>query len=228
MNISGFQKLTLLDYPKKIACIIFTRGCNFRCPYCHNSDLIGNFGEEEIPEEEIFDYLSKRKNLIDGVVVSGGEPTLQPRLKEFIQKIKDLGLLVKLDTNGTNPKILKELIKDNLVDYVAMDIKSVFDDYEEVIGTKGNIENIKKSINILKNSQIEHEFRTTLVKNYHNLFKVEKICNYLGEKEIYYLQKFKMSEYVIDKSLQSFDNLELTLIYETLKEKYPNLMIRGI
>lgn len=228
MNISGFQKLTLLDYPKKIACIIFTRGCNFRCPYCHNSDLIDNSGEEEISEEEIFDYLSKRKNLIDGVVVSGGEPTLQPRLKEFIQKIKDLGLLVKLDTNGTNPKILKELIKDNLVDYVAMDIKSVFDDYEEVIGTKGNIENIKKSINILKNSQIEHEFRTTLVKNYHDLFKVEKICSYLGEKEIYYLQKFKMSEYVIDKSLQSFDNSELTLIYGTLKEKYPNLMIRGI
>lgn len=228
MNISGFQKLTLLDYPKKIACIIFTRGCNFRCPYCHNSDLIDNLGEVQISEEVIFDYLSNRKKLIDGVVISGGEPTLQPKLKEFIQKIKNLGLLVKLDTNGTNPKVLKELIQDNLVDYVAMDVKNIFDNYEEVIGTKGNIENIKKSIDILKNSQIEHEFRTTLIKNYHDLFKVEKICDYLGDMEAYYLQNFKMSEYVVDKSLQSFDNSELILIYETLKKKYPNLMIRGI
>lgn len=227
MKISGFQKLTLLDFPNKIASIIFTQGCNFNCSYCQNSDLIP-LKDGYFKEEEILEYLKKRRNVLDGLVISGGEPTIQKDLIPFIKKVKELGLLVKLDTNGSNPKALEELINNNLVDYVAMDIKNTFTNYHEVIKTNPNIENIKKSIELLKQSNILHEYRTTIVKNFHDINKILNICEYLGEKEIIYLQNFEDSECVLDKSLISFTREELMNIQKIINDKFPNVSIRGL
>lgn len=228
MNISGFQKLTLLDYPGKIAAILFTSGCNFNCSYCQNSALINNFQNNSIKEEEILDYLKKRKKIIDGIVISGGEPTIQKNLKEFIKKIKSLNILVKLDTNGSNPEVLKELIDEKLIDYIAMDIKNDIDNYHEITKVLYDSSKIKKSIDIIKKTNIDHEFRTTVIKNYHNLIGLQKICKYIGKNEKYYLQNFKDSEGVLDKSLESYKDEELRLIYETLKKDYPLIMVRGL
>lgn len=227
MNISGFLKLTLLDYPNKTACMIFTSGCNFNCIYCHNSSLIA-FNKSVINESEIFNYLKKRVGLIDGVVISGGEPTLQKDLIPFIKKIKDLGFLVKLDTNGTNPSILKKLLDQNLVDYIAMDIKHVFTKYSNVIGKNTDILKIKESIDILKNSTIDYEFRTTIVDGYFSLSDIIEIATYLGKNVKYFLQNFKDSEGVVNKDLKPFDKNILLKWQEILRKDFPNLMIREL
>ena len=228
MKISGFQKLTLLDYPGKIACIIFTQGCNYKCSYCQNSLLIPCGNEKLIDEEEVFDYLEKRKNMLDGIVISGGEPTIQRGLVNFIERVKKIGLLVKLDTNGSNPAIIKKLIDEELVDYVAMDIKNVFDEYENVTKCKVNIKNIQDSIKCLQESKIEYEFRTTIIKNIHTVDKILNICKFLGKNQNIYLQNFEQSEYVLDKRLESFSKKELKKIEEEVKNKYPNVIVRGI
>lgn len=227
MNISGFQKLSLLDYPGKLSCIIFTQGCNFKCSFCHNSDLI-NQTQGLISLSEIFDYLNKRQKLLDGVVISGGEPTIQKDLKHFCKQIKSLGLLVKLDTNGSNPKLLQELIDEQLVDYVAMDIKNDFSDYHLIIGKQTNQDKIKKSIELLQTSHIDYEFRTTIMKNYHNFNQIKKICQYLDKKSKYYLQNFKNTESVVDQKLISFKEEELKTIETKLKKEFPNVKVRGI
>ena len=226
--IGGFQKLTLSDYPGNTACIIFTKGCNFNCSYCQNSSLIKINDKDLITEDDIFKYLESRKKLLDGVVISGGEPTNQKNLKELIIKIKNMGFKVKLDTNGSNPNLLEELIKEKLLDYVAMDIKNIFSKYEEVINAKVKIDNIKKSIEILKNSEIDHEFRTTIIKNYHDIPKILKICKYLGKKEKIYLQNFEDSEYVRNKKLKSFTREELIDIQEKVGRSYSNVIVRGL
>lgn len=228
MKISGLQKLTLLDFPTKVAAIIFTQGCNFRCPYCQNSGLIPMEGDYLIDEEEVLGYLQKRKGIIDGLVISGGEPTVQKDLIEFIKKVKDLGFLVKLDTNGSNPKVLKELLDNKLIDYVAMDIKYTLDDYKKVAGLKPLISNLEESIKLIKKSNIEHEFRTTIIKNIHDIDTILNICDYIGKDENYYVQNFEQSEFVVDKTLESFSNDELKLIKETINKKYPNVKVRGI
>ena len=207
MKIAGLQKLTLLDYPSKTACIIFTQGCNFKCSFCQNSELIPLKGN---------------------VVITGGEPTIQKDLKDFIKKIKKLGYLVKLDTNGANYSMLKELIEENLIDYVAMDIKTTFEDYESVIKTKVKIDNIKESIKLLKKTSINHEFRTTIIKNIHDIDKILEICKYLGDSEKYYLQNFEQSEYVVDKTLESFSKEELINIQKIVGEKFPNVIVRNL
>jgi pyruvate formate lyase activating enzyme len=229
MKINGFDKLTLLDYPSKIACIIFTAGCNYNCSFCQNADLIPLTKEGFIKEEEIFAYLNKRHNVIDGIVISGGEPTIQKDLKNFIKKLKEYKILVKLDTNGSNPKILKELINENLIDYVAMDIKNIFDEYSEIIRIPNvKIANIKESINILKNSKIDHEFRTTIMKEYHDFNKIKKICSYLGANEKYYLQNFVLSERVNVQNLTPFSKEELKEIEQKLIKDFPNVKVRGL
>lgn len=229
MTISGIQKLTLLDYPELTSCLIFTQGCNFRCPYCQNSSLILDKNEDgKIDEEEIFAYLEKRKKLIDGICISGGEPLLQKDLEKFIIKVKNKGFKVKLDTNGSNPNKLKKFIDKNLVDYVAMDIKNSFDKYDETIGMKIDIDKVKDSIEILKKSKIDYEFRTTIVKEYHTLQDIENICNYIGKDSKYYLQNYRYCETVIDKSLHGFKEEELLAMKEKLNKKYPNLIVRGI
>jgi pyruvate formate lyase activating enzyme len=226
--IGGFQKLTLSDYPGNTACIIFTKGCNFNCSYCQNSSLIKINDKDLITEDDIFKYLESRKKLLDGVVISGGETTIKKNLKELIIKIKNMGFKVKLDTNGSNPNLLEELIKEKLLDYVAMDIKNIFSKYEEVINAKVKIDNIKKSIEILKNSEIDHEFRTTIIKNYHDIPKILKICKYLGKKEKIYLQNFEDSEYVRNKKLKSFTREELIDIQEKVGRSYSNVIVRGL
>lgn len=227
MNIAGVQKVTLLDYPGKVACEIFTQGCNFECPFCQNSSLIPITNTGEFSEEEIFEYLNLRKNILDGVVITGGEPTVQKDLKSFIKKIKDLGLLVKLDTNGGNPKVLQELIDEDLVDYVAMDIKNIFNKYNITSGKKINLDNIKKSIEILKASKIDYEFRTTIIKEMHSLDDIISICKLVGNAK-YYLQNFEDSENVIDHSLHGFSREELLFIDKYLKDLFPNVEIRAL
>jgi pyruvate formate lyase activating enzyme len=227
MNIAGVQKVTLLDYPGKVACEIFTQGCNFECPFCQNSSLIPITNTGEFSEEEIFEYLNLRKNILDGVVITGGEPTVQKDLKGFIKKIKDLGLLVKLDTNGGNPKVLQELIDEKLVDYVAMDIKNIFNKYNITAGKKINLDNIKKSIEILKASKIDYEFRTTIIKEMHSLDDIINICKLVGNAK-YYLQNFEDSENVIDHSLHGFSREELLFIDKYLKDVFPNVEIRAL
>lgn len=227
MNIAGVQKVTLLDYPGKVACEIFTQGCNFECPFCQNSSLIPITNTGEFSEEEIFEYLNLRKNILDGVVITGGEPTVQKDLKGFIKKIKDLGLLVKLDTNGGNPKVLQELIDEDLVDYVAMDIKNIFNKYNITAGKKINLDNIKKSIEILKASKIDYEFRTTIIKEMHSLDDIVSICKLVGDAK-YYLQNFEDSENVIDHSLHGFSREELLFIDKYLKDLFPNVEIRAL
>lgn len=227
MNIAGVQKVTLLDYPGKVACEIFTQGCNFECPFCQNSSLIPITNTGEFSEEEIFEYLNLRKNILDGVVITGGEPTVQKDLKGFIKKIKNLGLLVKLDTNGGNPKVLQELIDEKLVDYVAMDIKNIFNKYNITAGKKINLDNIKKSIEILKASKIDYEFRTTIIKEMHSLDDIVSICKLVGNAK-YYLQNFEDSENVIDHSLHGFSREELLFIDKYLKDLFPNVEIRAL
>jgi len=230
MVISGMQKLTLLDYPSKTACLLFTQGCNFRCPFCHNSELLDNCNKNElVNEDEIFKYLKKRQGILDGVCISGGEPLLQKDIEEFIQKIKDMGFQVKLDTNGSNPKALQNLIDKKLIDYIAMDIKDDFISYEKAAGIKKiNIDNIKKSIEIVESSNIEYEFRTTIVKEIHDYNHLEKICEYIGPKAKYYIQNYRDCDTILSKGLTGFSEFEINEMLEKLKVTYPNVMIRGI
>ena len=228
MIISGFNKLTLSDYPGKTAAIVFTGGCNFNCSYCQNSSLINIHNEELISEEEIFGYLDKRKNVLDGVVISGGEPTIQKGLKEFIKKIKEKGFLVKLDTNGSNPQVLEDILKEDLIDYVAMDVKNIFTEYELVTKNKVNISNLEKSIRLLKNSNIDYEFRITIIKNYHDVNKLLEICDYLGGNVKIYIQNFEDSEGVRDKELKSFNKDELMEIQKLIGSKYSNVYVRNL
>ncbi|MCI6002119.1 MAG: anaerobic ribonucleoside-triphosphate reductase activating protein [Tenericutes bacterium] len=229
MTINGMQKLTLLDYPGNVACLIFTQGCNFRCPFCHNSGLLDmNNNCEKIDEKEVFKYLEKRKGLLDGVCISGGEPLLQKDIEYFIRKVKDLGYKVKLDTNGSSPKKLKQLIEEGLIDYVAMDIKNDFLNYDKTAGMCTNIDNIKKSIEIIENSNIEYEFRTTIVKQFHDVGKLEKIIQYIGPNARYYIQNYQDCSSVLQRGLDGFDEEELLNIKNTLGVKYPNLVVRGV
>ena len=230
MTISGMQKLTLLDYPGITACLIFTQGCNFRCPFCHNSDLLeDDIKTEIVEEEEVFKYLKKRQGVLDGVCISGGEPLLQPDIESFITKVKDMGFKVKLDTNGSSPSRLKRLLDKGLLDYVAMDIKNDFLDYDKTSGIQMiNIENIKRSISILEESGVEHEFRTTIVKELHNLLGLEEICKYLGPNSKYYIQNYKDCDTVLKKGLSGFNTEELVSIQNKLKLTNPNVVVRGI
>ena len=211
MKIYGIDKFSLLDYPGKVSAIIFLAGCNMNCSYCYNSDLI-RYNESNYSEEEILDFLKSRVGKIDGVVITGGEPTLSEDLPKFIKKIKDMGLLVKLDTNGSNPDMLEELFNKNLIDYVAMDIKTRLTRYSEVTNTNVNIENILKSIKLIKESGIEHEFRTT-VYNIHTEEDLIEIAKIITPSK-YYLQEFMRTEKVFNKFIFSPD--------ESTLEKYVN------
>ena len=176
MKINGFQKLTLLDFPEKMACIVFTAGCNFRCPFCHNASLVTHIDDTLVyREEEIFEYLKKRKGLLEGVCISGGEPLLQPDMEEFIIKVKELGYLVKLDTNGSFPDKLISLVNKGLIDYVAMDIKNCKEKYPLTAGVSNlNIEDIEKSVTFLLGGTVDYEFRTTVATGLHEIEDIEK------------------------------------------------------
>ncbi len=192
MNIAGFQKTSFVDYPDKIAAVIFTKGCNMRCGYCHNKHILGS-DAPTVSESEVLEYLLKRKDMIKGVVITGGEPTLQSDLLEFLQRIKVFGFDIKLDTNGLRPDVLKKVCVSGLVDYIAMDVKASFDKYSDVCGVKIDVETIKESIKIIKESGIKHEFRTTfcpeLTRN-----DVLEISDMIGNEADYYLQQYRPVE----------------------------------
>lgn len=219
MNIiDGFDKLTLLNYPDRVACTIFTKGCNFKCPYCHNSSLI-SLDKENDKYKEVISYLNKRKGILDGVCITGGEPLIHKSTKDLIKEIKNMGFSVKLDTNGSNPVMLKELIDESLIDYVAMDIKNTFDKYEETIGCKTNLDNIKKSIEIIEKSNIDYEFRTTIVKELHTFDDIKSIINRLNKKSKYYIQNFRNSDGVLNKNLNGFTKEELENLQKEINNK---------
>lgn len=199
--IGGLQKTSLLDYPDKVSAIVFTQGCNFNCGYCHNPSLINFQSKNDISIDVFFDFLQKRKGKLDGVVITGGEPTLQKDLKSFIKQIKNMGYLVKLDTNGSNPFILQELINEKLVDYVAMDIKAPIDKYSVVVRQKIDIDNIKKSINIILNSNIDYEYRTTVLPSLLKMEDFEEIGFLIKGAKKYYIQKFEVQSKINDSSL---------------------------
>lgn len=220
MKIGGLQKFSMIDYPDKVACIVFTQGCNFRCPYCHNPELVKPemFGES-LNEEDFFDFLKERVGKLDAVSITGGEPTLQYDLIEFIKKIRDLGFLIKLDTNGTNPDMLKEIIDQKLVSYLAMDIKAPFSKYEEITKMPVNIEKIKQSVEMIKNSGIDYEFRTTLVKNLLSPEDIVQIGRDIAGAKQYFLQKFVSTKTVDEKVLneETYSEEELENLKEQLK-----------
>lgn len=226
MNINGLQKLSLVDFDGHIACTIFTGGCNFACPFCHNSTLVAN-KEDRIDEDTILDFLKSRNGVLDSVVISGGEPTLNTDLPDFIKKIKALGFLVKLDTNGTNPSLLQYLIDSNLVDYVAMDIKNGQTNYDVTCNAKVNFEFIKQSIKILIRSNIGYEFRTTLVKEFHNTNDIIEIKNLISGADKCYLQKYVPSTSCINSNLTEIDQETAQDFIKILEQSVKEVHLRG-
>ncbi|RQD76964.1 MAG: anaerobic ribonucleoside-triphosphate reductase activating protein [Halanaerobium sp. MSAO_Bac5] len=222
MKLAGLKKTSLIDYPKLISAVVFTRGCNFSCGYCHNSQLIDNkAAEENMPEDIFFDFLSKRQQLLDGVVISGGEPTLQPDLKDFIKRIKkEYNLKIKLDSNGSNQSIIKELIKANLIDYLAVDIKQSWDNYSN-LSSEAIIPELKKTFSLILNSELEYEFRTTVVPGWHDKKEIEKIAKTIQGADRYYIQNFKAVNTLdpVLKERRSFSPTELQSFKEAA-EKY--------
>lgn len=228
MNICGYQKTTLLDYPGHVAATIFTGGCNFRCPFCHNSDLVLN-PDTFISEEEIFNFLKKRKNILSGICITGGEPTLQSDLAQFMEKVRSLGYKMKLDTNGYKPEIISDLLNKNLLDYIAMDIKAGYTNYSKVCSLNNfDIEIIKKSISIIEHSNINYEFRTTVVKELHSEQDFHEICEMISPKSPYFIQSFKDSGNILTPGLSSCDTETLNIYLSIVKEKKCNAFLRGI
>lgn len=229
MQIYGLQKLTLLDFPRKTACTIFTGGCNFRCPFCHNGDLVLGSLPEPINTDELFAFLKKRSGVLDGVCITGGEPLLNPDIDSFIKEIRKLGYLIKLDTNGSNPEYLKNLVEQGLVDYVAMDIKNSKDAYPKTVGIDNfDVSPISESVEFLKNSKTDYEFRTTIVKEFHSEDEILKIGEWLKDSKKYFLQNFVDSESVIKKGLHPVDESELKNWKDILTRYIDFVEIRGI
>lgn len=230
MRIQGLQKTTLLDYPEKVACTVFTAGCNFRCPFCHNASLVVDIPREtEITEETFFRFLKKRQGILDGVCVTGGEPLLQPGIEEFIRKIKELGFAVKLDTNGSFPEKLKCLVEEQLVDYVAMDIKNSLDAYDMTTGTDGRfLKAIEESVAFLKEGYVPYEFRTTVTKDFHTKEQFEKIGQWIQGAEKYFLQSFVDSGDLIDSKICGCDEEEMKEFLNIVKTYVSNVKMRGI
>ena len=205
MEIHGFNKTTLLDYPEHIAATVFTGGCNFRCPFCHNGELVLDPGcQPLISEEEVLSYLKKRQGILQGVCVTGGEPTLQKDLKDFLRKIKELGYPIKLDTNGYMPGVLWDLLQEKLIDYVAMDIKASRENYAAAAGLRHmDISRIEESIGILKSSGLPYEFRTTVVKGIHRVEEFEDIGKWIAGCPAYYLQNYEENENCLYRMTQT-------------------------
>ena len=227
--IKGLQTLTLLDYPGKVACTVFTGGCNFRCPFCHNGGIVLNPGAEpSIPEEKVFDLLKKRRGVLEGVCITGGEPTLWKGLWDFAKEIKAMGYSVKLDTNGTNPELMHKLILAGVVDYVAMDIKNSPDKYAETIGVKGfNLQPVKDSVRLLMQGTAGYEFRTTVVKGMHTPQDIVEIGKWIQGADKYFIQPYRDSDLVIDRSCERHSDEELGALLAAAREYVPAVELRG-
>lgn len=230
-KIAGMQKLTLLDFPGKVACTIFTDGCNFRCPFCHNASLVLDRGENIGYEtDEVLSFLKKRQGIVEGVCISGGEPTLMPGLEDFIREVKSLGFAIKLDTNGTRPETLKHLVHEGLIDYVAMDIKNCREKYALTAGMceSYDISKIEESASFLMSGVVDFEFRTTVVDPLHDTEDFVRIGEWLAGDEKFFLQKFIDSGDVIGRGLDAYSDEKMSEFLNTLKCLVPNAQLRGI
>ena len=227
MDIYGLEKLSLVDYEGMMCATVFTGGCNFNCPFCHNAGLIRK-EVEMLDEKDVLNYLGERRKLLDAVTVSGGEPTLEEGLIPFIRQLKGMGYKVKLDTNGTRPEVLRQLIEENLLDYVAMDIKNNFDDYMPITAVKINWSNkVKESLEILSKSNIKYELRTTLVKEYHKKTNILQLAEDLKGQKLLYLQKFVDSGGCNQSGLNEIDKAEANDFKQILEKTIKNVVLRG-
>jgi len=227
MEILGMEKVSFVDYENKICATLFTGGCNFSCPFCHNSGVV-NKDYEHYSEEEVLDYLKSRTKLLDAVTISGGEPTLQPDLKEFIKKVRSLGFAIKLDTNGTRPEVLKDLLDSNLINYVAMDIKNNFDNYSPICGVPNYpADKVRESLKLLQKSNVPYELRTTLVSEYHDNENIEKLAKDLRGEKTLFLQKFVSKDTCFNQNLHEVAKNIAIEFKDTLSREIGNVVLRG-
>lgn len=232
MDIHGLQKVTLIDFPKQVACTVFLNKCSFRCGFCFNPKLaLGEKTESGMDEKEFFEFLRRRKGLLDGVCITGGEPTMHSELPEFCKKIKEMGFLVKLDTNGSNPALLKILINKKLVDYIAMDIKAPLEKYDEVAGAKVDKDSIKESIALIRDSGIDYEFRSTILPKFHSAQDIEKMALMIENAKLYCLQQFNPNAELLDGKLKNekpFTKEELSELKKIAERHVKKVELRGI
>ena len=229
MKISGLQKLTLLDYPGKMAAIVFISGCNFRCPFCHNGGLIDDVYDVTYSEDEILTFLKKRVGVLEGVCITGGEPLIHKELPEFLGKVKELGYPIKLDTNGTLPERLKDVVNRGLVDYVAMDIKNSFDKYPATAGVeKLDINKIEESIEFLLGGKVDYEFRTTVVAELHTVDDIEAAAKQIRGAKKYFLQNFVNSDFVLCENLNSVPIDVLKTMQSKAAQYVDEVSLRGV
>ncbi len=229
MNIQGFQKLTLLDFPGRTACTVFTGGCNLRCPFCHNVPLVLAPEEEPFPEEEIFQYLEKRRGVLDGVAVTGGEPLLQKDIAAFLRRVRAMGFLTKLDTNGFFPETLEALLAEGLADYVAMDVKNSREKYARTCGRQQvDLAKVDRSLALLKDSGVDYELRTTVVEGFHTTEDIERICRWIAGTKRYYLQAFKDSGILQEGSSRPLPEETMLAMQEIGRRYIPVCELRGI
>ena len=230
MDIHGLQKITLLDYPGKVACTVFLAGCNFRCPFCHNASLVTHIDPgKKISEDDVIAFLKKRSGVLDGVCITGGEPLLSPGLEEFIRRIREMGYLVKLDTNGSQANRLISLAEKGLLDYVAMDIKNSPEKYAMTAGlAEYSLENVRESVRFLMSGVLSFEFRTTVVREFHKREDFASIGRWLEGPEKYFLQSFVDSGDLIRPGLRAYTKEILLQALEIVKEHIPNAELRGV
>lgn len=230
MLISGLQKLTLLDFPGRVACTVFTGGCNFRCPFCHNASLVLPERLEQQDEARFFDFLRKRRGMLEGVAVTGGEPLIHRDIKEFLYKIRELGYKIKLDTNGCFPEKLEEILSEGLVERVAMDVKNAPELYAATAGLESvDIKALEKSRDLLMQGEVEYEFRTTIVKGLHTAESVKAAAKWIEGAKEYYLQQYKDSGDILSASgLSAFDNEEMNALAQAAAQYVPAVKLRGV
>lgn len=220
MKLGGIQKTSLIDYPEHISAIVWTVGCNFRCPFCYNPQLVtGDI--EQFSEEDFFSFLKERKGVLEGVSITGGEPFLQKDLKDFIKKIKDMGFLVKVDTNGTSPDKLEEFLDEKLIDYVAMDVKAPREKYNKVSGIETDVFKIEKSIKVIKEKAPDYEFRTTFIPNLLKKEDILRIGEWLKGSKHYYIQQFRKEDNLVSSDFKNNNPYTSDYLEETLKEVKP-------
>lgn len=230
MQIHGFQKMTLLDFPGRVACTVFTGGCNLRCPFCHNALLVTELQKSDvIPTESVISYLEKRTKLLDGVAITGGEPLLQPDITSFIRKIKSMGYAVKLDTNGAYPAKLRDLVEEGLVDYVAMDVKNCREKYGETVGLANfDVSKTDESIRFLLSGKVDFEFRTTIVKEFHTVRDIEKIGEWIKGAPKYFLQNFTDSGNLIGENMHECSQETLEAMRTAALKHVQSCETRGV
>ena len=228
MNVQGYQKLTLLDFPGRTACTVFTGGCNLRCPFCHNAGLVRTPLAGPNLTDEVLEYLQKRRGILDGVCVTGGEPLLQPDLEDFLRKVKEMGYAVKLDTNGMLPQRLAGVLATKLVDYVAMDIKSSPDGYAAATGTDADVSAVSDSLLTLRDSGIPYELRTTAVRGIHTEADFDAIGEWIGDVPAYFIQRFVDSGQLLGSGCDAFTPEEMERLLTTVRVYTPSAQLRGV